>query len=188
MDTQIIKIDTNLPFFEGFYGSDIVNFIDSEIEMFNEENDKEINFSKIYEEIAKIYVENFKQNLPSWVKSVKFNEIVSPRFYNFTNDIIYITVEYDVNGVLNFMENEKDSIQDTIKQYFTPYSGFSPSYSNDVYNFLNSMGDDPNDWDNIEMMVMLESSQEIQDNFDISSVDLELVQNEKLTEIILENL
>jgi len=86
------------------------------------------------------------------------------------------------------MENEKDSIQDTIKQYFTPYSGFSPSYSNDIDNFLNSMGNDPNNWDNIQMMVMLESSQEIQDNFDISSVNLELVENGKLTEIILENL
>jgi len=102
-----MKLNTNLPGFNGFYGS-IYDDVDtsSELDFINEireqngltelENDDLINwdYETYYKDIALKLCESVEDflNEINVVNSIGFIKIHSPKYYNFSNDVIHLLV------------------------------------------------------------------------------------------------
>ena len=146
-----MEIKSYLPIFNGFYNtifdaSD--EMIEENIEYHNEENDTDLNyddfkwdFKEYHNRIAKACISpiwNELNHLFSNIKSpeinIEFEQLVSPKFYNYSTDSIDVTYKLDwftfakIVGYLN--ENRSDFEQYLIDRY-TSRSGFSSFYSND---------------------------------------------------------
>ena len=111
MTGENISTKTWLPVFPGFYGTffDGEGIYEQEIEYIHEEYDEdlaEVMESSLYtskagqklwddyqDSIARQCVQAIEKELsPEYVTSIKFEEISSPKFYNFSNDSINIIV------------------------------------------------------------------------------------------------
>lgn len=72
--------------------------------------------------------------------NVKFKKIISPKYYNYTNDSIDITVECDVDSfmkeLLAIIKSNMETFDVYIKEHYTSYDGFVSFYSNDCKEWL----------------------------------------------------
>ena len=142
-----------LPFFCGFYesplyNSDILYWETTEDDMeywrerFDDEtltaDDLDIDFPRFKEECAKAYIEVFFNNAdcPKFIKNMKFSEIVSPLYYNYETDKIYVNVEFEDDWrdeVRAFMKKNKEWLTKRIGEDWTSYDGFH-SFMDNNYN------------------------------------------------------
>lgn len=144
-----MKVNIELPFFPGFYESDLYNSdtsywaIKNELEYYQNESDtpcKELteddldfDFSKYCEDVMMQWVRGWKCYAPEIVLSVENPEMVSPRCYNFSTDRVFADVELaegweDV--VKAFMKDNADWLRKRIKEDWTSYDGFNSFMSN----------------------------------------------------------
>ena len=108
-------------------------------EEFNDEtltaDDLDIDFPRFKEECAKAYMEAFFNNVdcPKFVKSMEFSEIVSPRYYNYETDKLYVNVEFEDDWrdkVRTFMDANKDYLTKRIREDWTSCDGFNSFMDN----------------------------------------------------------
>lgn len=93
-------------------------------------------YSAVYKAYAKEYVENFAREFE--IPSLIFDELNSPKFYNFTTDRIFATVTLeDLLKIKNTVPLEE--FKDMAKLMFTSRDGFSSFYDPDI-----------DSWDDIE--------------------------------------
>ena len=145
------KFEIKLPFFCGFYESPLYN-CDTLYWEFNDEDnmeyyrerfedntlqadDLDIDFPRFMKECAKSYMDVFFNNMdcPDFIEKMEFSEIVSPRYYNFETDKIYVNVEFSEgwqDKVKTFMENNKEWLTERIKAEWTSRDGFCPFMGN----------------------------------------------------------
>jgi hypothetical protein len=132
MSTQIVE--TYLPIFPGFYNSLIDG--DFEIDNFLSEEDlsyEQINFDfKSYSKDCSFYACNFIENeLKDFgVLSVKFQEIISPKYYNFSTDSINCEIEIEPEKIRFYIHNNFENFREYIYDNYSHKSGFISSYSN----------------------------------------------------------
>ena len=130
-----IKIKSYLPIFKGFYNTifepcldNDENFSEAQIESFDNtsyEND-------IAKELCKIFVKQLKENTGIEI-AIEYEEVESPKEYNYRNDAIYCTISLDIdfiNGLNSFLEIHKTGFTEYLKDHFTSCSGFSSYYFN----------------------------------------------------------
>ena len=157
------NLSTELPF-PGFYESLYSHELDSEEEQFceyraEEQSDDGIEFNELtagefaeifwdvttydiaHQEIARIHVEVFESVASAelgFKVPLVFEEMSSPRFYNFTTDRVFASISY--GRVLRlFALSKKDEharLAAEIKRRFTSYDGFISSYSNSLDTWL----------------------------------------------------
>tara|TARA_R110002167_G_scaffold365441_1_gene590211 strand:- start:784 stop:1374 length:591 start_codon:yes stop_codon:yes gene_type:complete len=142
-----IKYETTIPF-QGFYGSIHENEVDwtieQEIQNLQDEykkTDKQIEdwldaveYKKIFKAYAQHYVNCINQELD--IPSLDFKELNSPKFYNYETDRIFCTLEEtDLVQIHKKIINTSD-FKKLVSDTFTPRDGFSPSYSNDVIDWI----------------------------------------------------
>ena len=162
---QIIK-ETTIPF-SGFYESIHTDRIDREFEYFFDNNgDGEIDIPEekqsdfwteydpvgwgILKEYSKAYVE-FVAN--EFDLSLVFDELTSPREYNFQTDRIFAKLPMsEVNQMME--KTDKKILEQLIEEKFTRRSGFIPFYSNDLETWLKKP---LADWDHNEIGTLLEA-------------------------------
>lgn len=135
-------IKSFLPVFIGFYNT-IFEFNQEyeEIENYNMENDTELEYDdfnwdyEAYEKrVAQACVDTIDTELKELGIKVKMEKIVSPRFYNFTNDSInveYELAEDSMQKLLDYIKEYRDEFDQYITDRYTSRSGFSSFYSND---------------------------------------------------------
>ena len=149
---------TYLPIFPGFYNT-VFDESDSFIEC---ETDDESEFRERYPELPEdmpwdFIRENFwdcldyrKGNLavaqacadtlpgllPDYVKSVEFEELTSPREYNFDTDAVNLKIAVDVSAIRKFLKENRDTFAEWLKERYTSRSGFISVVS--FWNFINS--------------------------------------------------
>ena len=70
----------------------------------------------------------------------EFQDMVSPRTYNFRNDSIDIEVTADINHLIGLCKKHPD-FEQYIKDRYTSYDGFSSSYTNDPDLWLEDIDD-----------------------------------------------
>lgn len=149
------KFEIQLPFFCGFYESPLYNSDILYWETYGEDNmeyyrglfddetleadDLDIDFPRFKEECAKAYIDAFfnNQECPDFIEKMEFSEIVSPRYYNFETDKLYVNVEFAKgwrDKVKAFMDKNKEWLTDRIKEEWTSRDGFC-SYMDNTYNF-----------------------------------------------------
>ena len=144
------SFEIRLPFFCGFYESPLYNSDtlywettedDMEYwrELFEDEtltaDDLDIDFPRFKEECAKAYMEAFfnNANCPNFIKNMGFSELVSPRYYNYETDKLYVNVEFEEDWrdkVKTFMEDNKEWLTERIEKEWTSYDGFKSFMSN----------------------------------------------------------
>ena len=146
------NFEIRLPFFCGFYESPLYNSdtlywetTEDEMEYWRERFDDEtltaddldIDFPRFKEECAKEYMDVFFNNAdcPDFIKSMEFSEIVSPRYYNFETDKLYVNVEFEEDWrdkVKTFMDENKEWLTERIKEEWSSRDGFC-SFMDNTY-------------------------------------------------------
>ena len=144
------SFEIRLPFFCGFYESPLYNSdtlywetTEDDMEywqaLFEDEtltaDDLDIDFPRFKEECAKAYMEAFfnDANCPNFIKNMEFSELVSPRFYNYETDKLYVNVEFEEDWrdkVKTFMEDNKEWLTERIREEWTSCDGFNSFMSN----------------------------------------------------------
>jgi hypothetical protein len=149
-----MKTNTNLPAFHGFYGSIFEDFDNySELQYVNELRDQngleplenDYDFDYDYEDYhIKLSialcdtVESFLID-EGFINSIKFINLHSPKYYNYSNDTIECNIDVNVKNVKEYINNNLDCFEAYLIDNFKSYSGFCSFYEHDLNFWLNKM-------------------------------------------------
>lgn len=152
----VMKISMEIPFFPGFYETDLMNSdtsywaIKEELEYYYQqdllpehpeyehltEDDLDFRYSDYEKDVAEAFLEVWENNAPEdIVESVEFDAIDSPRYYNFRNDRLFAFVELKdgwEDVMRHFIASNYDWLQQRIHDDWTSYDGFMSFMDNDV--------------------------------------------------------
>lgn len=138
MKTQIIE--TYLPIFPGFYNSYIDS--DNEIENFlyyeNLEYDQiKFDFEAWKKDCSFNACEFIEKELKDFgVLSIEFQELISPKFYNYGTDSVNCKIEIDTQKICWYIHNNFENFREYIYDNYSNKSGFISSYSNQVSDWV----------------------------------------------------
>jgi len=149
------KIDTYLPLFPGFYCT--IFEPDETIEIDNIErqraengvNDLPDDFDFLqyldYEQYRNDTAESFNDALEAelvtlgFVSGMDFQEVISPKYYNFSNDSVNVEIKLSPENEKNirkYLLDHKEEFERYIKERYTSRDGFISHYSNDSDDWL----------------------------------------------------
>ena len=151
-----MKVQTFLPVFNGFYNTLFENILDNAtdnaIEYHNDQNktslnydDFDFNFNSIMNEIAKDAVSKIEDKLNEIGINctIKFENLVSPREYNFSNDSINIEINFKkFSQVIEILEQNFELFTQYIKDNYTSCSGFISSHSRYSSDWIEDLRED----------------------------------------------
>lgn len=153
------KYEVRINFFSGFYESIHDEVFDSEIGYITEEYDKEYDdfrFTIRYNSYVENYIKTISDELGM---DLVVNELVSPREYNFSTDVITVWMKpRDLKKISSALNSE--TLKYIIKKRFTSRSGFISFYSNNVEEWKEKP---VKEWDCVELGTLLDAW--IVDNF-----------------------
>lgn len=162
-----MKKSAALPWFPGFYESVLDSFIDQEIEQEMEGNgepegseyyrgpktwdevDEYANYEAARLAISKAWVNAFSKETGL---KMEFEEMKSPREYNFTTDRVFVLLPEETLKKLWPMR-DSDEFQKVLTDWFTPRSGFIPFYSSDSEGI--SWSKPIEEWDHNELSALI---------------------------------
>lgn len=150
-----MKISMEIPFFPGFYETDLMNSdtsywaIKEELEYLKDdcrdehpeyehltEDDLDFRYSDYEKDVAEAFLEVWENRAPEdIVESVEFDAIDSPRYYNFRNDRLFAFVGLKdgwEDVMRHFIASNYDWLQQRIHDDWTSYDGFMSFMDNDV--------------------------------------------------------
>ena len=144
-------INTFLPIFPGFYGSNFeYDYEQQDIENYNEENETDLNYDDFtfdYKEynnrVSEKCVEVIEKELQDLFPSIKieFDELISPKEYNFSNDLIYTNItisDEDFEQIIMYIGlTWSNEFRVFLEEHFKSRSGFSSFVEYDVKTWLN---------------------------------------------------
>ena len=151
-----MKVNIELPFFPGFYESDLENgdtsyyAIKEELEYYQQdyayknpdeqaiysqltEDDLDFNYKDYEKDVRDAWVESFRRRVPDFVLSLENVEMTSPKYYNYSTDKLWADIELSedwMDKVRVFMDENKDWLRERIKDDWTSYDGFHSYMSN----------------------------------------------------------
>lgn len=145
-----MKFNIELPFFPGFYESDLENgdtaywAIKEELQYYQEEcdapcktlteDDLDFNYSEYEKDVREQWIEGFRKYMPEFVLSIENVEMTSPKYYNFSTDRLWADVELRDDWrekMRTFMKENAEWLKGRIKEDWTSYDGFCSFMSND---------------------------------------------------------
>lgn len=147
-------LNTNLPAFNGYYGSifDDVD-ISSELDYINEiraenglpelENDDLIEwdykdyYGKLNLQLCEC-VEDFLTELDV-IKSIEFVALHSPKYYNFTNDVIECKIDVNPKNIRKYINNNLEEFEKHLIENHKSRDGFTSFYEYDLDFWLDRM-------------------------------------------------
>ena len=145
-----MKLEFNLPNFDGFYNSGFGDFeISDDIESYGDVTEEEhdnINWDKTHENIAVKYLDKFNEQNAELLsmfglKPFIFSKVDSPKTYNFRTDYLVCSTKFNFNKVLKlfrtYINENLTSFKELVKDRHSSYDGFHSFYSNDVNTWLN---------------------------------------------------
>jgi len=148
------SIESYLPLFPGFYGTIFESNDDDEdyeINEYNQENDTDYDhddFEWDYEDYRQQVsegccsgIENLLEKIGFDIK-VKFQKLVSPKYYNFTNDSInceYELTQHEYDKVINYIKSNWSAFEEYIKDGYSSRDGFISSKSNNPEVWMNNL-------------------------------------------------
>ena len=155
-----MKIKTWLPLFPGFYES-LYSYQFDDIEHMLFDNCRAVpkqlmgwissrisdyvDYSAYENQVAKNFTDciesEIKERFPELVKSIKFEKIVSPKYYNFSTDSIDIEVDIDFEKLISLFLADKQSAE-YIKKRYASYDGFMSHYENNLDDWLKTVKED----------------------------------------------
>ena len=151
-----MKVQTFLPVFNGFYNTLFEDILDNATEFaidnHNETNGTELNydnfnfdFNTIKNEICKYAVSKIEDKLNEIGINctIKYETLISPREYNFSNDSINIEINFKkFSQVIDILEQNYDSFSKYIKDNYTSCSGFISNHSSYASDWMEDLRED----------------------------------------------
>ena len=151
-----MKVHTFLPIFNGFYNTLFENLIDNAtdnaIEWHNETNGTNLSydnfdfdFASIQNEICKDAASKVEEKLNEIGINctIDFENLLSPREYNFNNDSINIEINFKkFSQVIEILKQNYDSFSQYIKDNYTSYDGFISNYSSYASDWIKDLRED----------------------------------------------
>ena len=156
-----MKVNIELPFFPGFYESDLENSdtpywaIKEELQYYQEEcdtpckelteSDLDFDYKGYEEDVRNAWVDGFRERMPEMVLSLENVEMTSPKYYNFSTDKLWADVELKdgwEDDVRKFMTENADWLRERIKDDWTSYDGFMSFMSNNFDNLAHDEDED----------------------------------------------
>lgn len=141
-----MKFDTFCPLFPGFYNT-IFQYDgeDYDIDSYNKENETDLGYEdfewdyKDYDtRVSKSFVSRVEKELKQYLPiEIEFQQVSSPREYNFDNDSIYISVSLDIDVLIELIKDRREAATVYFKNKYTSRSGFISFHSNDVSDWTN---------------------------------------------------
>ena len=146
------KIESYLPLFDGFYNTHFeYDNEDDDIQWFNETHGTDL----FYEDFDWNYTER-QQRISKQVcdivegllsdedinMTINFQKLVSPKFYNFTNDSIdceYVISQKEYDKIIDYIKVNWSNFEEYIKDRYTSRSGFISSHSNNAEVWMNNI-------------------------------------------------
>jgi hypothetical protein len=146
-----MKVQTYLPIFTGFYNNPY--FEDRFFEQFEQDKYElakieNFHFEQLtfdYEQYYRDVAYNITNEVESILidlklcKSIKFETLVSPKYYNYSNDSINIEIELTNENIKEIQVYLNDNIVQSkkyLKDNYTSRDGFISSYSNEFTDWL----------------------------------------------------
>lgn len=135
---MVAKFNTWCPLFPGFYGTHFeYDNEDNDIESYNEENktdlnwdDFEWNYKEYRERVSKAFVNRLERELEDiFPVKMTFQQLSSPKEYNFYNDSIWVSVEVDLDKLIEKVRKDYKSSAEYFKNKYTSCSGFISFHS-----------------------------------------------------------
>jgi hypothetical protein len=148
-------IKTWLPCFSGFYGtiwqSDMAE--EQELDHINDLREEkrlepikwgemQFDYSQYNLSIVKGIAAYLEREFKQFVSGIEVEKVVSPRFYNFTNDSADVTISLsddNIKAIEDYLAANRDAFSKYLKDKYTSRSGFISSYPNSIGKFM---------WDN----------------------------------------
>lgn len=146
-----MNVKTWLPVFEGFYGTLYEpdgSEEEMEIENINEcrrskglreisADDCQFDYSEYFNTIARMFTAEIEKRVVAngFAKSVVFENLRSPREYNFANDSIDVEIELDEQSaktIVAYLTTHLVEFQAYLTDNYAPRSGFVPFYGTDA--------------------------------------------------------
>lgn len=139
---NIQKIETFLPIFSGFYETIWQGY--TEDFTYNLNNDREekglkpidydileIDYKGYEVDIVKQLCHIIAKELQDYVEKIEYQELKSPKEYNFYNDSVNVTIIPKVKDIKTFIYNHLADFKEFLKQRYTSYDGFISYYKPD---------------------------------------------------------
>ena len=125
-----IEVKTYLPLFSGFYGT----IWESDESNFCYENDCTYDDLIIdydaYNKDVILGICDFVESNCEFIKSVKLENIYSPKFYNFSNDSANVTIVIKKREFKKYLNDNKEALDKYLRERYTSRDGFMSSYGN----------------------------------------------------------
>ena len=151
-----MRVQTFLPVFNGFYNTlfeDIIdNAVDYAIEYHNEQKNTDLvyddfnfDFITLQNEICKDAVSKIEEKLNEIGINctIIYENLVSPKYYNFINDSINIEINFKkFSQVIEILNQNFDSFSQYIKDNYTSLDGFISSYSSNASDWMEDLRED----------------------------------------------
>jgi len=157
------KINTFLPIFQGFYGTIFeCDNEENEIDDINQQREAKGFETITYDQCKWDYedyrqtvakectstIENELQSVVSKTLAIKFENLVSPKFYNFSNDSINIEIslnESDFDAIYKILRDNDKEFEMFIKNSYSSCDGFISSHSRYHTEWLEALKNKDND-------------------------------------------
>lgn len=124
-------LEVSLPFFSGFYESELSYMMDREIESEAEYNGKEIewlmdryDFQAAMKAMSQAWVLAFSEELEI---PLEYDSLSSPKEYNFTTDRVFALIPLAEVKKLESVRHSEE-FKTILKKWFTSYDGFCSFY------------------------------------------------------------
>ena len=140
------KYDTFCPLFPGFYGT-LFEYEGegNDIEEYNREHDTDFDWDDFdwdYQDyrnrVAKAFVNRLENELNHILPiKMEFQEVYSPKEYNFINDAINVSVELNLSVLLAHIRAKKELAAQYFINKYTSCSGFISFHSPNIDTWLN---------------------------------------------------
>lgn len=112
-----MKIKTYLPIFNGFYGSILSDLEDKK-------------------QASELFTQAIEETINDDIKcKVKFEALVSPRFYNFSNDEIHVEInisQKEFKYLFKYCLDQQEEFTEYLESRFTSCDGFTSFYYNNL--------------------------------------------------------
>jgi hypothetical protein len=130
-----IKIEGYLPVFTGFYNTIFEPNEEMYIEDGYDYDDYDFDYKKYYEDMGEACSDAIEEQLEDFEIKINFQEVVSPKAYNFSNDsfnVEYTVTPKSIAKITSYLKANKEAFDKYLKDNYTSRSGFMSSYSNDA--------------------------------------------------------
>ena len=142
-ENKELKIESYLPVFTGFYNTLLeCDCEESLLEDGEEFEDFEWDYKEYNDRVAKSCVNKIGEEIKEFDIKVEFKEVVSPKYYNFSNDridVIYTLGENSIEKIFDTLIEDFDEFESYLERNYTSRDGFISFHSNKPFDWFKAL-------------------------------------------------